>query len=255
MKPSLKDIHYESEIAADVFIDSFTTIGKGVIIEKNVYIGKGVSIYGKALIKSGSYIGEGCIIGHPQRDALNEIIPKRESIGEFEGPSVVIGENCTIRAHSIIYSEVSLGDNCQTGHNVMIREKTSIGENTLIGTDCIIDGTTTIGHDVSIQTGVYIPLFSSIGNHVFLGPYAKLTNDKYMLRKKYVLVGPHIDDYVVVGANAVILPSIRLKTKSIIGAGAVVTKNTEENEIVVGNPAKFLKNVPETWQQTLDEED
>ncbi len=244
---SEKYIHPEAKIHGTCFIDNFVIIGKGVSLEENVYVASGAKIYGKALIKSGTYIGENCIIGHSQRNALKEILREKKKIVECEGPLTTIGKNCTIRAGTIIYSEVVIGDECQTGHNAMIREKTTIGVDTLIGTNSIIDGNTTIGNDVSIQTGVYIPLFSTIGDHVFLGPYSKLTNDKYMMRKKFDLSGPIIEGYVSVGANSVIFPGITLKERTIVGAGSIVNKDTEKNDIIVGNPAKILKKIPKDW--------
>mgnify|MGYP001337715447 CR=1 FL=1 len=51
----------------------------------------------------------------------------------------------------------------------------------------------------------------------------------------------NIDDYVTVGLNATIMPQLKIGEGSFIGAGAVVTKNVKKNEIVVGNPSKFLK--------------
>jgi acetyltransferase-like isoleucine patch superfamily enzyme len=241
-------INPDANIDESAFIDDFVVIGKGVIIKRDVYLSKGVKIYGRALIKSGTYIGENCIIGHPQKIHLNEIITSKKKKSDFESPQVEIGKNCTIRAGTIIYSEVSIENNCQTGHNVLIREKTVIAENTLIGTNSIIDGNVTIGRNVSIQTGVYIPPFSNIGNNVFMGPYCKLTNDKYMMRKKYDLIGPTIEDYVSLGANSIIFPGIKIKFGTIVGAGTVVTKDTDEKDIIIGNPAKLLKKVPDDWK-------
>ena len=240
-------INPDAYIDESAFIDDFVVIGKGVTIEKDVYLSKGVKIYGKALIKSGTYIGENCIIGHPQRIHLKEIITSKKKNTDFESPKVDIGENCTIRAGTIIYSDVSIGDDCQTGHNVLIREKSAIAENTLIGTNSIIDGNVTIGRNVSIQTGVYIPPLSIIGNNVFMGPFSKLTNDKYMMRKKFDLIGPSIEDNVSLGANSIIFPGVRVRYGTIVGAGAVVTKDTKEKEIIIGNPAKLLKKVPDDW--------
>jgi len=234
-------IHTEADIDKNAFIDDFVVIGKGVNIEKDVYISKGVKIYGKTIIKSGTYIGENCIIGHFQRKVLKEVIESKQPSTEFEGPEVIIDKNCIIRAGSIIYSDVYIGANCQTGHNVLIREKTKIGDSSLIGTNCIIDGNVTIGINANIQTGVYIPLFCKINNNVFMGPYSKLTNDKYMLRKDFDLIGPTIEDKVSLGANSVIFPGVILKKGTIVGAGAIVTKNTEEGDVIVGNPAKLLK--------------
>ena len=245
---NLSIIHKKAFIHETAFIDDFTAIGRGVKIERNVYISKGVKIYGNALIHSDTYIGENCIIGHPQRADLMALVKDKREITDFESPLIAIGNECTIRAGSIIYSEVTSGDKCQTGHNVMIREKTTIGNSTLIGTNTIIDGNVVIGNNVSIQTGVYVPLYSKIGNNVFMGPFSKLTNDKYMMRKEYDLNGPKIEDYVSLGANSVIMPGITLKKGTIVGAGSVVTKNTEENDIVVGNPAKLLKKIPKDWK-------
>ena len=237
----------DANIDDSAFIDSFTFISKGVTIEKDVYVSKGVKIFGKALIKFGTYIGDNCIIGHPQRNHLKEIIALKKSITDFESPEVIIKKKCTIRAGTIIYSEVSIGNNCQTGHNTMIREKTTISDNTLIGTNCVIEGNVSIGSNVSIQSGVYIPLFSTIGNNVFMGPFSKLTNDKYMMRKEFNLIGPSIEDNVSLGANSIIFPGVKIRYGTIVGAGAVVTKDTKEKDIVIGNPAKLLKKVPDDW--------
>jgi acetyltransferase-like isoleucine patch superfamily enzyme len=245
---SEKYIHSDADIHESCHIDTFVVIGKGVKLEKDVYVASGAKLYGKVLIQSGTYIGENCIIGHPQRKDLKEILKDKNSRSQIEGPLVSIGKNCTIRAGTIIYSEVTMGNDCQTGHNAMIREKTTIGVDTLIGTNSIIDGNTSIGNDVSIQTGVYIPLFSTIGDHVFLGPYSVLTNDKYMMRKKFELIGPVIEGYVSVGANAVVFPGIILRERTVVGAGAIVNKDTNPNDIIVGNPAKVIKKIPEDWK-------
>ena len=52
-----------------------------------------------------------------------------------------------------------------------------------------------------------------------------------------------IGDFVTVGLNATIMPKLEIENGAFIGAGAVVTKNVKKNEVVIGNPAKFLKNI------------
>jgi len=82
---------------------------------------------------------------------------------------------------------------------------------------------------------------------VFLGPYCKLTNDKYMMRKEYDLKGPIIEDFVSIGSNSVILPGLTIKKGTMVGAGSVVIKNTDDYDIIAGNPARFIKKVPKSW--------
>ncbi len=241
-------IHENAEVHESTYLEDFIIIGKGVIIQENVYISSGVKIYGKALIEKETYIGPNCIIGHPNRTFLNSITMKKEPIHEHEGPLVHVGKGSILRSGTIIYSGVSLGDYCQTGHNVLIRENTQIGERALIGTNTVIEGETRIGTRVNIQTGVYIPLYCKIGNDVFLGPCSCQTNDKYMTRAGKELKGPVIKDGVSIGANAVILPGIQLGEGMMVGAGAIVTKPSEKNEILVGNPAKLLRKKPVNWK-------
>ena len=52
-----------------------------------------------------------------------------------------------------------------------------------------------------------------------------------------------LGNYVTIGINATILPKIRIEDGAFIGAGAVVTKNVKKNQIVAGNPAKFIRNI------------
>ena len=51
-----------------------------------------------------------------------------------------------------------------------------------------------------------------------------------------------IGNFTSVGATATTLPDVRVGSNSIVGAGAVVTKNVPNNTVVVGNPARFLRN-------------
>jgi acetyltransferase-like isoleucine patch superfamily enzyme len=180
----------------------------------------------------------------------NVKIQKDVSIGEFPPDSegiVEIGDNSLIRLGSIIYKNVKIGSKFKTGHYVLIRENTIIGNNVVVGTLSVIDGSTKIGNNVSIQTGVYIPINTLIEDDVFIGPHAIFTNDKYMINpqvysKKPELKGPIIRKGSRIGAGSVILPGIEIGEYSIVGAGSVVTKNVPPYSVVVGNPARKIKD-------------
>ena len=53
----------------------------------------------------------------------------------------------------------------------------------------------------------------------------------------------NIGDFVTIGLNATVMPGLDIEEGAFIGAGAVVTKNVKKNEVVIGNPAKFLKKI------------
>ncbi len=155
------------------------------------------------------------------------------------GPAY-LGNGAVVRAYTIIYGDVRIGDGLRTGHHALIREFTAIGNYVLVGTSTVIDGQVEIGDYVSIQTRVYIPSHTQIGSYVFIGPGAVLTNDKYPLRQRatYQPLGPVLADHVTIGANATLLPGVKIGEGSMVAAGAVVTADVPPWSLAVGAPAR-----------------
>lgn len=128
------------------------------------------------------------------------------------------------------------GNNIKLTTNVLVitPSNLSIGDNTLIADYTTIFAThgVSIGKNCLISSGCGI---SSI-NHAFTSP--ERTQSGY---EKCAPVT--IGDNVWMGMNVVVLPGISIGNNSIIGAGSVVTKNVPNNEIWVGNPARFVKTI------------
>ena len=167
--------------------------------------------------------------------------PSRENIGKTGFSGTTIGHHAVLRSGTIIYCDVIIGDNFQSGHNTLIREKTRIGDRTAIGTATIIDGNTRIGNDVSLQSMVYIPTNTIIGDHVFIGPNAVLTNDRYPPSGS--LTGPVIKTGAAIGANATIIPGVCIGEGAFIAAGSIVTRDVPDHMMAIGTPAR-IKELP-----------
>jgi len=185
-------------------------------------ISKTATLYGRVSIGKGTVIEDNVILGSSQDGEL------------------IIGRDSIVRSGSIIYSGVKIGNSFKSGHNVVIRANTEIGDDVLVGTNAVVDGDCRIGNSVRIQTGAYITRYTTIEDDVFMGPLCVTTNDKYM---KYgtELRGPVIRRGAKVGANSTILAGVTVGQKSIVGAGAVVTRDVEDNDVVIGNPARSLR--------------
>ena len=170
-------------------------------------------------------------------------VQENVTLGSAEDGRLTIGKASIVRSGTVIYSGVKIGDNFRSGHNVLIRENTGIGHNVLVGTNSVIDGDCRIGNNVSIQTGVYITRYTVVEDGVFLGPFCVTTNDKYM---KYgaALKGPVVKQRARIGANATILPGITVGEGAIVGAGSVVTKDVAPYKVVMGVPARVVKDAP-----------
>jgi acetyltransferase-like isoleucine patch superfamily enzyme len=152
-----------------------------------------------------------------------------------------IGEKAVIRSGTIIYADVTIGTYLKTGHNVLIREHTQIGDHVVVGSNVVIDGHVQIGDFVKLESNVYIPTHTTLGNHVFIGPSAVLTNDKYpqRLRDPYEPHGPILRDSVTIGANATLLPGVVIEEGSIVAAGSVVTRDVPPWSLAMGVPARI----------------
>lgn len=197
-----------------------------------------MEVLGNSSIGEHTHVGFNCIIGYPSAATLKKINSNKDFLDSGKGAN--IGKNCVIRPNTHIYESVNISDNVRTGHNVLIRENTKIGKNVVIGTNSIIENNCKIGNNVSVQSNVYIPTNTTIKDFVFIGPNVCLTNDRYPVRIKSKLTGPTIENGVSIGANATILPGIKIGKGSFVAAGALVTKNIRPWKLAVGMPAKEL---------------
>ena len=121
-----------------------------------------------------------------------------------------------------------------------------VGDRTFIGPFVEIQAGAVIGADCKIQSHSFICDLVTIGDNVFVGHGVMFTNDPLRNgpargdRSKYgsTVVG----DHVAIGSNATILP-VRIAAGSVIGAGAVVTRDCDEVGVYAGNPARLIRPI------------
>lgn len=192
-------------------------------------------VYLNVHIKPGAQIGDFVLIGVPPRGR-----------GEGELPTV-IGEKAIIRSHTVIYAGNRIGDNFQTGHGVMVREENEIGRDVSVGTGSVIEHHVKIGDGVRIHSQAFIPEYTILGDGCWIGPNVVLTNARYPLAPdaKKMLRGPIIRSGAKIGANATLLPGVEIGENALVGAGAVVVRDVPPGQVVVGNPARVVREVSE----------
>ena len=114
---------------------------------------------------------------------------------------------------------------------------TDFGKNIHIGRNVFINS----GCRFQDQGGIYIGDNVLIGHNVVL---ATLNHEENPQKRGNLCPAPiKIANDVWIGSNATILPGVAIGEGAIIAAGAVVTKDVEENSIVGGVPAKFIRKI------------
>ncbi|MEI8389683.1 MAG: DapH/DapD/GlmU-related protein [bacterium] len=138
----------------------------------------------------------------------------------------------------------NIGENTKIWQFCVILENAEIGKNCNICSHCFIENDVKIGNNVTIKCGVQIWDDIEIEDDVFIGPNVTFSNDKYPKSKQQrgKISKTIVKRGASIGAGAVILPGITIGENALIGAGSVVTKDVNCNKIVVGNPAKEIKN-------------
>lgn len=194
-------------------------IAPTAIIHPNVFLGDDV------------IIEDHCIIGLPFTAMGDE--------------KTVIGNGSVIRAGTYIYAGNYIGCNFQTGNKANLRELNQIGDNVSIGTLTVIEHHVVIRDGVRIHSQAFVPEFTVLEENSWLGPNVVITNARYPKHPsvKKDLKGAHVKQDAKIGANTTLLPGLTIGRNSLVGAGSIVTKDVEDDVIMVGNPLRVLRSI------------
>lgn len=119
-----------------------------------------------------------------------------------------------------------------------ISPKTAIGHyGNKIAIGCNIMTGTVITNEIYIGKGVLINLNCTVGHNSIIGDFVEMSPGVH------ISGNCNIGDYTNIGTNATILPKIKIGKNVIVGAGSVVTKDAPDNCVVVGTPAKIIKEL------------
>ena len=236
-------VHKDASVGENCIFGFNIVVDAGVEIGDNCYIGNNVTIKERTIIEDGIDIQDNVVIGkQPRSSPISSRKASKELLVAKIGSGTLIGTG------SVIYGGTEIGKQCFIGDLASIREKCKIHEFVIIGRGVTIEYETEIMSNTKIQTACHLTGNSTIGRYVFFGAEVCTMNDKYMDTIEYEFRGPTVKDGATIGCNANLLPAITIGIDAVIGAGAVVTKDIPDRQIWVGNPAKYLKDVPkERW--------
>lgn len=143
---------------------------------------------------------------------------------------------------AIVEAGAVVGDGSHVWHQAHVRSGAQIGGECTLGKNVFVDAGVVIGDRVKIQNNVSVYSGVTLEDEVFVGPSAVFTNDLLprAANPEWQLVPTLVRKGAAIGANATIVCGNDLAEWSTVAAGAVVTRSTEPNELVAGNPARRM---------------
>ncbi len=154
--------------------------------------------------------------------------------------------------YNAIAADVRLGSGVKLAGFINLYGCT-VGDNTKIGTFVEVQKNAVIGKNCKVQSHTFICEGVTVEDEVFIGHGVTFVNDKYPRATSgdgrlqgeadWVVAPTIVRKGASIGSGSVILCSVSIGERAIVGAGSVVTKDVPAGAIVAGNPAKVLRQL------------
>ena len=199
-----------------------------------------------AVVYPGTVIGDGCVIGDHAVVGKQPALSPRSTARREELPPLELGAGTTVAAGAIVFAGTHIGSRVIVGDQACVRERCEIGDDVVIGRGSLVENDTSIGALTRIQANAYITAYSTLEDEVFIAPGVTTTNDNFMgrtERRHDLRRGPTIRRGARIGGAAVLCPGVEIGEEAYVGAGAVVIRDVPPRALVVGNPARQIREV------------
>lgn len=222
-------------------------IAPGAVVHAGAELGDGSSIGSCTVVQAGVLIGAGCTIEECVVLGKRPRLRAGSSASGIELDPLVLEDEVIVCAGAVVYAGARIGRGAIIGDQAQVREGAVVGARSVVGRASCVDFNARVGDSVSIQTGVYVTSGAVVEDHVFLGPGALMTNDDTMGRHPpgTGLHAPVVRRAARIGGGAVLVPGVEVGQEAFVAAGAVVTRDVGARELVLGVPARVVREVGE----------
>jgi acetyltransferase-like isoleucine patch superfamily enzyme len=218
----------------------------GLLLGEDVGIGADVLFGAHVVVHDGTVIGDGCTIED------HVVLGKRPRLAKGSSAQGVVGAlelaaGVTVCAGAVVFAGARIGEGAILGDQSFVRERSVVGPGSVIGRGSVVDNDVRVGARVKVQTGVYLTAFTLVEDDVFVGPGATTTNDDTMARHgpQTPLRGATLRRACRVGGATVLTPGVEIGEEAFVAAGAVVTRDVPPRAVVMGVPARVVREVGE----------
>jgi UDP-2-acetamido-3-amino-2,3-dideoxy-glucuronate N-acetyltransferase len=215
-------------------------LGEGVDLPERIELGANVVLHPDTELGEEVRLGDGCVVGRPP------LLSPRSTASRERPGRAVLEYGASVGAGTVIVAGARIGAGCVVADQAHVRERAVIGADTVVGRGVAVDNDVSVGERVKLQTGAYITAWSVVEDDVFVAPCVTLTNDQTMGRRGgEPLRGAVLRRACRVGGGAVLLPGVEVGEEAFVAAGAVVTRDVPARALVMGVPARVVREVAE----------
>ena len=203
-------------------------------------ISKTAAIYPGTKLGADVEIGDYAVLGK------QPVLGPRSTAAREELRPLIVGDGVRILSHAVVFAGTRLGAGVIVGDQACVRERCELGEGVVIGRGAFVENDVSVGERTKVQANAYVTAYSTLEEDVFIAPCVVTANDNFMgrtERRHELRQGPTIRRGARIGAAAVLLPGIEIGEEAFVGAGAVVLHDVPARAVVVGNPARRIRDV------------
>jgi UDP-2-acetamido-3-amino-2,3-dideoxy-glucuronate N-acetyltransferase len=200
-----------------------------------------------AIVYPGTIVPDDCTILDYAVVGKQPTLSPRSTAKQEQLPPLELGPGTVVSTGAIVFAGTRIGARVIVGDQACVRERCGLGDDVVVGRGSLVENDTTVGARTKIQAMVYVTAYTTVEEDVFLAPCVQTSNDNFMgrtERRHDLRKGPTIRRGARVGAGAVLCPAVEIGAEAFVGAGAVVVKDVPPRVVVVGNPARVLRDVP-----------
>ena len=216
-------------------------LGDGVQLAEEVQIGAHLISHLVTVIGPGCVIQDRVILGKPPKLAAHSTASRELP------PPLVLSPGAVVCAGAVVFAGAELGEGAIVGDQAYVRERAIVGPASVVGRGTAVDNDVIIAARVRIQTDVYVTAGTVIEEDVFVGPGVTTTNDSTMGRHApdQPHDGPLLRRACRVGGGVTLCPGVEIGEEAFVAAGAVVAADVPPRAVVMGVPARVVREVPD----------